>query len=101
MIDRESELLPVPYYHMVFTLPHCFNALLPKHAKAIYSSLFKATWLTLQAFANEDKYLGAKIAKEKLGINPAQCPFCNQETMMVIKIIDPEGGLPNTKFPHV
>jgi len=62
MIDREAELLPVPYYHMVFTLPHCFNELLPKHAKNIYSSLFKASWLTLQAFAEDDKYLGAKTA---------------------------------------
>ena len=47
---------------MVFTLPHCFNELLPKHAKNIYSSLFKASWLTLQAFAEDDKYLGAKTA---------------------------------------
>ncbi len=62
IIDRENELLPVPYYHMVFTLPHCFNELLPKHAKDIYSALFKATWLTIQAFAKDDKYLGAKPA---------------------------------------
>ncbi len=62
MIDRERELLPVPYYHLVFTLPHCFNELLPKHAKAIYSSLFKAAWLTIQAFAEDEKYLGAKTA---------------------------------------
>lgn len=60
MIDRESELLPVPYYHMVFTLPHCFNALLPKHAKEVYSSLFRAAWLTIKAFAADSKYLGAK-----------------------------------------
>jgi len=62
IVDRESELLPVPYYHMVFTLPHCFNALLPKHAKAVYAALFKAAWLTIQAFAEDDKYLGAKPA---------------------------------------
>ena len=47
---------------MVFTLPHCFNALLPKHAKPIYSSLFKASWLTIQAFAADPKYIGAKTA---------------------------------------
>lgn len=43
---RERELLPVSYYHVVFTLPHCFNELLPKHAKEVYNSLFTASWFT-------------------------------------------------------
>lgn len=60
ILDRESELLPVPYYHMVFTLPHCFNELLPKYAKEVYATLFKATWQTVQDFASDPKYLGAK-----------------------------------------
>ena len=57
---RERELLPVPYYHIVFTLPHCFNELLPKHAKEVYNSLFIASWQTIQSFAADPKYLGAK-----------------------------------------
>lgn len=60
ILDRESELLPVPYYHMVFTLPHCFNDLLPKYAKQVYTTLFKASWQTIQDFAAAPKYLGAK-----------------------------------------
>ena len=60
IMERESELLPVPYYHIVFTLPHCFNELLPLYAKEVYSSLFKASWLTIQSFAGDPKYLGAK-----------------------------------------
>jgi hypothetical protein len=59
-MDREKELLPVPYYHIVFTLPQAFNQLLPYHAKAIYSSLFSASWSTIQAFASDPKYMGAK-----------------------------------------
>ncbi len=59
-MDRESELLPVPYYHIVFTLPAAFNELLPHHAKPIYSALFAASWLTVQSFAADHKYLGAK-----------------------------------------
>ncbi len=59
-MDRENELLPVPYYHIVFTLPQAFNELLPYHAKAIYSSLFSASWSTMQSFAADDKYMGAK-----------------------------------------
>lgn len=60
-MERESELLPVPYYHMVFTLPHHLNELLPKHDKIIYSSLLKAAWLTIKAFGEDPKYLGAKM----------------------------------------
>lgn len=59
-MDRESELLPVPYYHIVFTLPHCFNALLPKYDKQVYNALFAASWQTIQTFAADPKYLGAK-----------------------------------------
>lgn len=60
IMDRESELLPVPYYHMVFTLPHYFNALLPEFDKEIYNALFSASWQTIQTFAADYKYLGAK-----------------------------------------
>jgi hypothetical protein len=58
--DREGELLPVPYYHLVFTLPHQFNEMLPKYAKQVYSALFAASWHTIRAFAEDPKYLGAK-----------------------------------------
>lgn len=60
IIDRESELLPVPYYHMVFTLPHYFNVLLPEFDKEIYNALFSASWQTIQTFAADHKYLEAK-----------------------------------------
>lgn len=60
IIDRESELLPVPYYHMVFSLPHQFNELLPRYDKEVYKALFSASWQTIQAFAADTKYLGAK-----------------------------------------
>ena len=60
VLARESELLPVPYYHIVFTLPACFNELLPKYAKDVYNSLFQASWQTLKIFAADQKYLGAK-----------------------------------------
>jgi hypothetical protein len=60
ILDRESELLSVPSYHIVFTLPHCFNELLPKYAKELYATLFKAAWQTIQDFAADPNYLGAK-----------------------------------------
>ncbi len=62
ILDRESELLPVPYYHIVFTLPHAFNELLPRYDKELYCSLFTAAWQTIKTFAADHKYLGAKTA---------------------------------------
>jgi len=57
---REAELLPVPYFHLVFTIPEVFNQLLPKYAKEVYSSLFAASWQTVNTFAADEKHLGAK-----------------------------------------
>lgn len=47
---RESELLPVPYFHLVFTLPDSVNALAIHHPKLVYATLFGSVWETLQAF---------------------------------------------------
>jgi hypothetical protein len=47
---RESELLPVPYFHMVFTLPDSINSLAMHQPKMVYDTLFEATWETLQKF---------------------------------------------------
>ena len=60
IMARESELLAVPYYHIVFTLPHCLNELLPRNEKDVYNSLFAAAWQTIQTFAADPKYLEAK-----------------------------------------
>ena len=60
MLQRESELLPVAYFHVVFTLPHEFNELAVKSPKEVYSALFRASWKTIQVFASDHKYLGAK-----------------------------------------
>ena len=41
--ERASELLPVPYYHVVFTITHEFNELVLTNKKLMYSTLFKAS----------------------------------------------------------
>ena len=56
---RTQELLPVKYYHVVFTLPHELNSLLMGHRKLLFKLLFDASAQTLLAFAKDDKYLGA------------------------------------------
>ena len=42
--ERQKELLPVPYFHVVFTLPFELNSLCMQHPKLMYSSLFDAAW---------------------------------------------------------
>ena len=47
---RSTELLPVPYFHVVFTLPSSVNSLAMHQPKMVYDTLFEATWETLQSF---------------------------------------------------
>lgn len=56
---RTQELLPVKYYHVVFTLPHELNSLVMGHRKLLFKLLFDASAGTLLAFAKDDKYLRA------------------------------------------
>jgi hypothetical protein len=56
---RTQELLPVKYYHVVFTLPHELNSLVMGHRTALYKLLFNASAQTLLCFAKDPKYLGA------------------------------------------
>ncbi len=47
---REEELLPVPYFHVVFTLPDAINPLAMHLPRCVYDILFEAAWETLQQF---------------------------------------------------
>lgn len=58
---RTAELLPVPYLHMVFTLPQIVARLALQNKKVMYDILFQATSQTLLEIAADKKYLGAKI----------------------------------------
>lgn len=59
--SREDELLNVPYFHVVFTLPSELNGYGLRYGKVIYGSLFKAAWETLQQFGDNPKHLGGKM----------------------------------------
>lgn len=56
---RESELLPVPYFHVVFTLPDLLNPLAMHKPKEVYDSLFETAWSTIKTFGKDEKHLGA------------------------------------------
>ena len=57
---REAELLPVPYFHVVFTLPQQVNPLCLYAPAKVYNLLFKTAWSVMQSFAQDPKHLGAK-----------------------------------------
>jgi hypothetical protein len=57
---RQAELLPVPYFHVVFTLPDTLNQLALCQPRLVYDTLFEAAWQTLLAFASDTKHLGAR-----------------------------------------
>jgi len=58
---REAELLPVRYFHVVFTLPQQIGALALQNAREIYSILFRAASETLLTIAADRKRLGAAL----------------------------------------
>jgi hypothetical protein len=60
-MEREADLLPVGYFHMVFTLPECLNTYCLSFPNQVYSLLFASVRDTLYAFAADPKHLGAEI----------------------------------------
>src|SRR6202162_6335469 len=61
LAEREGELLPVPYFHVVFTLPRQIGGLALQNAREIYRILFRAASETLLTIAADPRRLGAAI----------------------------------------
>ena len=61
LADREAELLPVPYYHVVFTLPARIADIAYHNRAVIYDLLFKVSAQTMLTIAADPKHLGAGI----------------------------------------
>ena len=61
LADREAELLPLPYYHVVFTLPSAIGAIAWQNKAEVYGLLFKAASETMLTIAADPKHLGARI----------------------------------------
>ena len=61
LAEREAELLPVPYFHVVFTLPAAIGDLAWSNKAVVYDLLFKAAAETLLTLAADPQHLGARI----------------------------------------
>lgn len=62
MQARIQELLPVPYFHVVFTLPQELNPLAIHTPRLVYKALFDASWQTLAQFCQTQGLLGGMVA---------------------------------------
>ena len=62
MAEREAELLPVPYFHVVFTLPAAIGDIAYQNKAAIYDLLLRVSAETMLTIAADPRHLGARIA---------------------------------------
>ena len=61
-IDKQKLcLLPVGYFHIVFTIPDTLNPVAFQNQRTVYNLMFKAAWETLRDLSSDRKYLGAEI----------------------------------------
>src|SRR6058998_2679595 len=58
---RRAELLPIEYFHVVFTLPHALNPLAQGNPRVVYSLLFQAVTATLTTFGRDPRHLGGDL----------------------------------------
>jgi hypothetical protein len=61
LASREADLLPVPYYHVVFTLPAPIGGIAYHNKAVVYDLLFKASAEALARIAADPKHLGARV----------------------------------------
>lgn len=58
---RRADVLPIPYFHVVFTLPHALNTLAQGNPRVLYTLLFRAAADTLLTFGRDPHHLGGTI----------------------------------------
>ena len=58
---QQGHILPVRYYHVVFTLPHRLNGWVQLHPEVIHRLLFQSAWQTMRTFGRDPKRLGGEM----------------------------------------
>ena len=59
--QQQQNVLPVTYYHVVFTLPHSLNPWVQCHPDVLYALGFQSVWATLKSFVADPKRLGGEL----------------------------------------
>lgn len=98
IIQQEDMILPVAYYHVVFTLPDVFNLLCMYNPRKMYDLLFTSAWHTLNTLATDPQWIGARTAATMVLHTWSQ----NLSLHPHLHCIVPNGGLTkdgNWQFP--
>lgn len=97
VIAREADLLPIKYFHVVFTLPDKLNELFLFNQEAMYNLLFQSAWSVLKDFGSSNKWIGGKVGATGI------LHTCGQNLRFHphVHFIVPAGGLmENGKWKH-
>jgi hypothetical protein len=98
MQARMDDLLPVEYFHVVFTLPAQITDIAYQNKEAVYGLLFKASAQTLLTIAADPKHLGAKIGMTSVLHTSRQRRVCDTTGSAMthhphVHVVVPGGGL--------
>jgi hypothetical protein len=66
ILDRKHDLLPVKYFHTVFTIPHELNPVAKQYPKIVYNILFEAAWYSVSTISQDPKWLGSQTGMVSL-----------------------------------
>ena len=86
-----ADLLPVPYCHLVFTLPHVLNGLAQAHPRWVYGRSPVAAWTPKGSGArpNAVRPSCSRCMRCVAGIDIANCPHCQRGRWLTIEVLAP------------
>ncbi|MDA3867455.1 MAG: IS91 family transposase [Salinivirgaceae bacterium] len=97
IINREADLLPVKYFHVVFTVPDKLNSLFMNNQRQMYNLLFCVAWDVLSDFGKTKRWIGGKLGATAILHTCGQ----NLNYHPHLHFIVPAGALmPNGKWKH-
>ena len=97
ILNREADLLPVRYFHVVFTVPDKLNSLFMMNQKTLYNLLFTTAWEVLNDFGKTKKWIGGKLGATAILHTSGQ----NLNYHPHVHFIVPAGALmPNGKWKN-
>jgi len=97
IINREADLLPVKYFHVVFTVPDKLNSLFMNNQVIMYNLLFWVVWDVMKGFGKTKKWIGGRIGATAILHTCGQ----NLHYHPHLHLIVPAGALmPNRKWKH-
>jgi hypothetical protein len=97
IMNREADLLPVKYFHVVFTVPGKLNSLFMNNQVAMYNLLFSVVWDVMKDFGKTKKWIGGRIGAMAILHTSGQ----NLNYHPHLHLIVPAGALmPNGKWKH-